>query len=168
MDLPRSPRASAGKPLRRYWSTARRHDATAALLSCQATFIRLGDERTVGGRNRSCPIRLGEAPAFQFVGDSDRGQRGSSFARRPVVPSEKCFVYILQSERVTTRYYSGLTSNVDDRIAAHNRGLSPHTTSGSPWKLVVAVEFANQERAIEFERYLKSGSGRAFAKRHFR
>jgi predicted GIY-YIG superfamily endonuclease len=81
------------------------------------------------------------------------------------VPSaENCFVYILQSECVPTRYYSGLTSNVDARIAAHNAGLSPHTSSGRPWKLVVAVQFANQERAAEFERYLKSGSGRAFAK----
>lgn len=84
------------------------------------------------------------------------------------MPTEKYVVYILQSERVPTRYYSGLTSNVDDRIAAHNAGRSPHTASGRPWKLVASTEFASQERAVEFERYLKSGSGRAFAKRHFR
>ena len=70
--------------------------------------------------------------------------------------------------RVPTRYYTGLTSNVDDRIASHNSGTSPHTASGCPWRFVAAVEFATQERAVEFERYLKSGSGRAFAKRHFR
>jgi len=85
-----------------------------------------------------------------------------------VVPAEKYFVSILQSERVPTRYYSGLTSNVDDRIAAHNAGMSPHTASGRPWKFVAAVEFATQERAVEFEQYVKSGSGRAFAKRHLR
>ena len=95
-------------------------------------------------------------------------ETGSCFAVRPVVPAEKYAVYVLQSERVPTRYYSGLTSNVDDRIAAHNAGTSPHTASGRPWRFVAAVEFANQERAVEFERYLKSGSGRAFAKRHFR
>ena len=77
-------------------------------------------------------------------------------------------VYILQGERVPGRYYSGLTSNVDDRIAAHNAGMSPHTASGRPWRLVAAVEFATRERAVEFEQYLKSGSGRAFAKRHLR
>src|SRR5678815_5478567 len=84
------------------------------------------------------------------------------------VPREKYFVYILQSERVPTRYYSGLTSNVDNRIAAHNAGLSPHTASGRRWRFVAAVEFASEERAVAFERYLKSGSGRAFARRHLR
>ena len=84
------------------------------------------------------------------------------------VAAEKSFVYVLVSERVPTRYYSGLTSNVEDRIAAHNAGRSTHTASGRPWKFVAAVEFATQERAVEFEQYLKSGSGRAFAKRHFR
>ena len=84
------------------------------------------------------------------------------------MPAETYVVYILQSERVPTRYYFGLTSNVADRIAAHNAGRSPHTASGRPWKLVASMEFASQERAVEFERYLKSGSGRAFAKRHLR
>jgi predicted GIY-YIG superfamily endonuclease len=85
-----------------------------------------------------------------------------------MVSVEKCFVYILRSESAPTRYYSGLTSNVADRIADHNEGISPHTASGRPWRFVAAVEFANQERAAEFEQYLKTGSGRAFAKRHLR
>lgn len=64
--------------------------------------------------------------------------------------------------------YSGLATNVEDRIAAHNAGMSSHTASGRPWKFVAAVELATEERAVDFERYLKSGSGRAYAKRHFR
>jgi hypothetical protein len=40
--------------------------------------------------------------------------------------------------------------------------------SGRPWHVDVVVEFANEERAVAFERYLKSGSGGAFAKRHLR
>ena len=36
-----------------------------------------------------------------------------------------------------------------------------------PWKLLVVLEFPTEQQAIRFERYLKSGSGRAFAKRHF-
>lgn len=84
------------------------------------------------------------------------------------MPAEKCFVYILQSERPPNRYYTGLPSNVGDRIAAHNAGMSPHTALGRPWRFVAAVEFATEERAVEFEGYLKSGSGRAFATRHFR
>jgi predicted GIY-YIG superfamily endonuclease len=61
-----------------------------------------------------------------------------------------------------------LTSDVRRRLAAHNAGESPHTRKHRPWRLlVVALEFADSERAIAFEAYLKSGSGRAFMKRHF-
>ena len=53
------------------------------------------------------------------------------------------------------------------RLAQHNAGLSSHTAKHRPWELLVSVEFRDQERANRFEKYLKSGSGRAFAKRHF-
>ena len=36
-----------------------------------------------------------------------------------------------------------------------------------PWQFVVSIEFAEERTAVHFERYLKSGSGRAFARRHF-
>ena len=77
------------------------------------------------------------------------------------------FVYVLRSERDPRRYYSGLTSNVRRRLETHNSGGSQHTASFRPWQLVAAIEFANHTSAIRFEQYLKSGSGRAFAKRHF-
>jgi putative endonuclease len=80
----------------------------------------------------------------------------------------KTSVYILQSESAPSRYYTGLTSDVAARLAAHNAGHCAHTASGRPWKVLVVVGFANQERAVRFEQYLKSGSGCAFAKRHFR
>jgi predicted GIY-YIG superfamily endonuclease len=64
---------------------------------------------------------------------------------RAAVPAEGYFVYILYSERAPTRNYSGLTSNVTDRIAVHNAGMSPHTASG-PWRIVAAVEFATRTR----------------------
>ena len=82
--------------------------------------------------------------------------------------NSKRFVYILTSESQPARYYTGLTSDVAARLAAHNAGLSKHTASGRPWRLVVTLDFADQERAELFERYLKSGSGRAFSSRHFR
>lgn len=82
--------------------------------------------------------------------------------------NDQHFVYILNSERQPERYYTGLTSDVAARVAAHNAGLSTHTSTGRPWRLVVSVEFSNPERAEAFERYLKSGSGRAFSSRHFR
>jgi putative endonuclease len=78
------------------------------------------------------------------------------------------FVYILRSRSNPTRYYTGLTSYVAARLAAHNAGHCTHTADGRPWHVVVVIEFANECRAIEFEKYLKSGSGVAFSRRHLR
>lgn len=80
----------------------------------------------------------------------------------------QCFVYIIRSRTDPTRYYTGLTSDVVARLAAHNAGRCTHTARYTPWELDVVVEFADQGRAIAFERYLKSGSGVAFSKRHLR
>jgi putative endonuclease len=77
-------------------------------------------------------------------------------------------VYILKSKTDPTRYYTGLTSCLADRLEAHNAGRVPHTANGKPWVIDVAVEFAGETRARAFEKYLKSGSGCAFAKRHLR
>ncbi len=79
---------------------------------------------------------------------------------------EKRFVYVLKSAS-QDRFYVGVTSDVRVRLNDHNAGRCPHTVSNRPWTLHVAVEFSNQATALRFERYLKSGSGRAFAKRHF-
>ena len=77
------------------------------------------------------------------------------------------FVYILRSLVDPTRYYAGLTSDVTRRLETHNSGGSIHTVANRPWQLVAAIEFSNVDSAVKFERYLKFGSGRAFAKRHF-
>ena len=80
----------------------------------------------------------------------------------------KRFVYLLKSDRVCSRYYTGLTSNVRARLAEHNAGRCRHTANGRPWTMIVVVAFADERRAIDFEKYLKSGSGCAFAARHLR
>ena len=82
--------------------------------------------------------------------------------------SDQRYVYVLLSTVHQNRYYTGLTSNVQARLAAHNEGLSKHTANGRPWNLVTTIEFLDAERAKTFEMYLKSGSGRAFARRYFR
>ena len=79
----------------------------------------------------------------------------------------KRFVYVLRSLAEPDRPYVGLTSDVTKRLDAHNAGLSPHTAKYRPWTLVVSIEFPGELIAVRFERYLKSGSGRAFAQRHF-
>jgi len=76
-------------------------------------------------------------------------------------------VYLLQSLRDESRYYVGSTDHLPLRIAEHNSGSSVHTAKFRPWRLVVSVHFEEPHKAFAFERYLKSGSGRGFAKRHF-
>ena len=77
-------------------------------------------------------------------------------------------VYVLQSITVPERYYTGVTSDLRRRLAAHNAGSCTYSASSRPWKVIVAIKFADEQRALRFERYLKSGSGAAFARRHFR
>jgi predicted GIY-YIG superfamily endonuclease len=77
------------------------------------------------------------------------------------------FVYILRSDSEPMRHYVGVASDVDERLAWHNGGPSGHTLNHRPWRVVVSVEFPDEQAAVRFEKYLKSGSGRAFAKRHF-
>jgi len=76
-------------------------------------------------------------------------------------------VYVLRSERDPARHYVGITSNVHRRLEWHNAGQNVHTATNKPWIVLVALEFNIEAVAKRFERYLKSGSGRAFAKRHF-
>ena len=76
-------------------------------------------------------------------------------------------VYLIRSLRRPHHLYVGISSDVDARVADHNAGRSPHTRKYIPWELVAAVRFENDSKAAAFEQYLKSGSGRAFAKRHF-
>jgi putative endonuclease len=84
------------------------------------------------------------------------------------VSEPKRFVYILKSLANATQYYTGLTSDPEARLIAHNQGLSPHPAEFRPWRMLVVIAFDEEEPALEFERYLKSGSGREFARRHFR
>jgi len=77
------------------------------------------------------------------------------------------FVYVLRSGADPARHYVGLTSDVARRLHWHNCGPSGVTMKHRPWSVVVALEFDSADVAWRFERYLKSGSGRAFAKRHF-
>ncbi len=74
-------------------------------------------------------------------------------------------VYLLQSDTAVGQRYVGLTSDLQHRLAEHNAGKSPHTSKYVPWKLVTYIAFSDQRKAEIFERYLKSGSGHAFAKR---
>jgi predicted GIY-YIG superfamily endonuclease len=84
------------------------------------------------------------------------------------MPPLKCCVYVLRSLADPERYYTGVTSDWRVRLDAHNAGRCAHTASGRPWQVNVLLKFADEQRALAFEQYLKSGSGYAFARRHLR
>jgi predicted GIY-YIG superfamily endonuclease len=73
------------------------------------------------------------------------------------------YVYLIKSTLCPDQKYIGITSNIKSRLNAHNEGRSPHTIKFKPWKLITYLAFSNDQKALEFEKYLKSGSGRAFA-----
>jgi len=75
-------------------------------------------------------------------------------------------VYLLQSLTWPRQRYVGITTELEERLKSHNAGQSSHTARYKPWKVVVSLRFEDDEKASEFERYLKSGSGHAFAQRH--
>ena len=75
------------------------------------------------------------------------------------------YVYILQSAIDFEHYYTGITDNVDKRLVKHNAGEVPHTSKYKPWRIKTYTAFTDEKQAFEFEKYLKSGSGRAFVKK---
>ncbi len=75
------------------------------------------------------------------------------------------YVYILQSGDDPQRHYTGITDDISQRLEKHNAGQVSHTKKYAPWKLQTYIAFSDDARANDFEKYLKSGSGRAFAKK---
>ena len=77
------------------------------------------------------------------------------------------YVYLLRSLSAPKQTYVGCASDLKDRLETHNAGGSPHTSKYIPWKLVTYIAFDDKQQAIDFEAYLKTGSGQSFAKRRF-
>jgi predicted GIY-YIG superfamily endonuclease len=80
----------------------------------------------------------------------------------------KRIVYILKNADDPPRFYTGVTADLRARLDAHNAGRCSPTTKYRPWAVDVIVKFADETRALKFEKYLKSGSGVEFARRHLR
>jgi predicted GIY-YIG superfamily endonuclease len=74
-------------------------------------------------------------------------------------------VYILQSSVDPNRFHTGFTEDFKERLAEHNAGKSVHTRTLRPWRIKTCIAFSDRQAALEFERYLKTASGRAFAKK---
>jgi predicted GIY-YIG superfamily endonuclease len=79
----------------------------------------------------------------------------------------ECFhyVYILRSLIDPERHYIRCTEDLKRRLKKHNNGEVPNTSKHKPWQIKTAIAFRDRDRAFAFERYLKTASGRAFAKK---
>ena len=75
------------------------------------------------------------------------------------------YVYLIESLSAQGERYVGMTADLKQRLREHNQGKSSHTTKFSPWKLITYLAFSDRAKAEGFERYLKSGSGHAFARK---
>jgi predicted GIY-YIG superfamily endonuclease len=75
------------------------------------------------------------------------------------------YVYILCSLTFADRFYVGITTDSRARVKKHNAGEVSHTSKYAPWAIKTYVAFSDERRAFLFEKYLKTASGRAFAKK---
>ena len=78
------------------------------------------------------------------------------------------YVYLLRSESSPSQVYTGFTEDLRQRLAEHNSGKSPHTRQYRPWAVETYLAFSDRSQAQTFERYLKTGSGIAFANKRLR
>jgi|SRR3989344_8353525 len=76
------------------------------------------------------------------------------------------YTYVLFN-KVTGRYYIGYTSDLRKRLSKHYLGKVLPTKSNLNYRLVNFIGFVNRSAALDFEKYLKSGSGIAFMNKHF-
>jgi predicted GIY-YIG superfamily endonuclease len=76
---------------------------------------------------------------------------------------EMYYVYLIRSSSAPRQRYVGFTEDLKQRIADHNAGRNPSTSPYRPWGLITYLAFSDEELALSFERYLKGGSGHAFA-----
>ena len=77
------------------------------------------------------------------------------------------YVYILQSVHSPENFYIGFTNDLQKRLHDHNAGYSTHTKKFMPWALKNYIAFDDEQKAKDFETYLKTHSGRKFCKNHF-
>ena len=73
------------------------------------------------------------------------------------------YVYLIKSIQFPEMLYVGYTTNLEERFQKHNEGGSTFTAKYRPFELVVYLSFSDESKAREFEKYLKTQSGRAFA-----
>ena len=87
--------------------------------------------------------------------------------RQKIGEKRMFYTYILRSISQPEQRYIGSTADLKSRLAKHNAGEVPHASKFKPWKIEAYFAFETKEKAAAFEAYLKTGSDRSFANRHF-
>jgi len=77
------------------------------------------------------------------------------------------YVYLLESLQDSTRHYVGFSEDLRQRLKDHNAGFSKHTSKFKPWRVKTYLAFDEKDKALNFERYLKTSSGIAFRRKRF-
>jgi len=77
------------------------------------------------------------------------------------------YVYILQSQSFPDKFYIGYTHDLKERLQTHNSDHNGYTARYQPWFVKAYFAINNEDKAKDFENYLKSQSGREFIKKHF-
>ena len=107
------------------------------------------------------------ALASEDVGLEKRMSRCNEQSECKRTNSSMFYVYILQSINSPEHFYVGYTSDLKERLSAHNSGNSIHTNKFKPWALRGYIAFDSEEKARNFESFLKTGNGRIFQKKFF-
>ena len=101
----------------------------------------------------------------KYVLRSSKSEVGQSPKLIWIIIKKMYFVYLLRSLQDSSKTYVGYTTNLDQRLETHNAGGSLHTKQHRPWGLVMYLAFNSEDKAKAFEKYIKVGSGYAFAKK---
>ena len=104
------------------------------------------------------------APGFALSGYAWHAKRRTK-GRSEGNDADMHYVYVIRSIS-TAQLYVGAKSDLKKRLSDHNSGRSPHTSKFIPWELERYLGFPEKQQAYDFEKYLKSNSGRAFTSKH--
>jgi predicted GIY-YIG superfamily endonuclease len=102
---------------------------------------------------------------LSLSGNSQISSKMSDYIKSEQLSKHFWYVYILKC--IDGSNYTGCTNNLEDRIKRHNSGQVEATKNILPVEILNHFAFTDKYKAFNFEKYLKSGSGRAFSKRHF-
>jgi predicted GIY-YIG superfamily endonuclease len=124
-------------------------------------------EHALGGESH--PLRLRSAEARKSGGELRQSygvtKSASRFAKATFAINN--FMHYVYSLKCKDGHYIGCADDLKDRLERHQKSQVPATLNRLPVKLKFYFAIDDKYKAFEFEKYLKSGSGRAFLKKHF-